>query len=79
MHYFIWTQEKSIEAAIKKVNSPRVPARVVTITKEVLLSCLLILGLGEDAGEQGNQNEKTLQVYNRRCDINIGKSLLNAT
>ena len=38
------------------VETSVVPAGVVTVSAEVLLSRLLILGLGEDAGEEGNQN-----------------------
>ena len=33
---------------------------VVAVSAEILLSSLLILGLGEDAGEKGNQNQKAL-------------------
>ena len=45
------------------MNLPRVPAGVVAVTEEVLLSGLLVLGLsGEDADGQGDQNEKALLI-----------------
>ena len=42
------------------VETSVVPAGVVTVSAEVLLSRLLVLCLGEDAGEKGNQNQKAL-------------------
>ena len=43
------------------VSGSVVPAGVVAVSAEVLLSSLLILGLGEDAGEKSNNNQKALQ------------------
>ena len=48
------------------VETSVVPAGVVTVSAEVLLSRLLVLGLGEDAGEKSNQNQKALLIKYRR-------------
>ena len=45
----------------RAVETRVVPAWVVAVRAEVLLSSGLILGLGEDAGSEGDQNQKALQ------------------
>ena len=48
------------------MNLPRVPAGVVAITEEVLLSGFLVLLSGEDADGEGDQNEERLHLRRGR-------------